>query len=185
MQKSDEELIAECREGDETAWSILVSRYQKLIYAIPRRCGFDESGAADVLQQVFIKLLENIEKIEQPSQIKAWLVTTARRETLQILRKQKSANYVSIDEDSENNKIGELVSDTPLADDVLQKLETQHHVRTALGELDERCRKLLILLFYQEIAIPYAEIAAILEIQEGSIGPTRARCLQKLMKLLE
>jgi DNA-directed RNA polymerase specialized sigma24 family protein len=68
---------------------------------------------------------------------------------------------------------------------VLLRLEEQHTVRTAVAALDERCRCLLTLLFYHPTPPPYAEVAALMEMSEGSIGPTRARCLQKLRHLLD
>ncbi len=65
------------------------------------------------------------------------------------------------------------------------RLEEQQQVRAAVASLDERCRRLLILLFYRTDTAPYAEIAATLGMSEGSIGPTRARCLRKLRDLLD
>ncbi|MGH9942916.1 MAG: RNA polymerase sigma factor, partial [Pyrinomonadaceae bacterium] len=73
---------------------------------------------------------------------------------------------------------------SPLPDEKLLALEEQHLVQRALGELDERCRRLLTLLFYCDEPPPYAEIAAAVGIREGGVGPTRARCLQKLLRLL-
>jgi RNA polymerase sigma factor (sigma-70 family) len=72
----------------------------------------------------------------------------------------------------------------PLADEVMQRLEQQHEVRTALANLDERCRKLLTLLFYEPEPPSYGEIAVSLGTTAGSIGPTRARCLEKMLRLL-
>ena len=57
-------------------------------------------------------------------------------------------------------------------------------IYTAISSLDERCRVLLTLLFYHPDSPPYAEIAGTLGIKEGSIGPTRARCLNKLLQVL-
>lgn len=182
MEKSDEEIIAACRQGDESAWGALVMRYQRLLYAVPRRAGLDEDAAADILQRVFLKLLENLPKINQPAQIQAWLVTTARRETLHFLRQRQKMPQVSIDADDDQQFNHETFSsDGPLPDEVLLEIEREHRVRTAVAALDERCRDLIILLFYREPPPPYAEIAGALKISEGSIGPTRARCLQKLL----
>jgi len=179
------DLVAACRAGDETAWSLLAARYQRLIYAIPRRAGLDEDAAADILQQTFLKLLENLQKIRQPAQIHAWLVTTARRETLHFLRQRKKVPQISLNAgEGEESKEPEFTDDQPLADEVLLEMERQHRVRTAVTNLDERCRNLVNLLFYQNAQIPYSEIARILGISEGSIGPTRARCLQKLLERL-
>ena len=185
MEKSDEELVAACGQGDEEAWSLLAARYQRLIYAIPRRAGLDEDAAADILQQTFLKLLENLQKIQQPAQIHAWLVTTARRETLHFLRQRKKAPQVSLDSgEGDESKEKEFPAAEPRADEVLLEMERQHRVRTAVTNLDERCRNLITLLFYQNAQIPYSEVARILGISEGSIGPTRARCLQKLLEHL-
>lgn len=182
---TDEELILACRTGDKDAWETLVKRYERLIYAIPRRAGFDEDATADVFQQVFMLLVKNLHRIKQPSQIQAWLVTTARRETLQLIRqKKKQGIQVGQDNDSENEFMQNIPDSAELPDAVILKLETQNRVRTALSFLDERCQNLLKLLFYTDKPPQYAEISARIGISEGSIGPTRARCLQKLLGYL-
>jgi RNA polymerase sigma factor (sigma-70 family) len=185
MEKTDEELVLACRQGDDEAWSLLVARYQRLLYAIPRRAGLDEDAAADILQRTFLKMLENLEQIKKPAQIHAWLVTTARRETLHFLRQRQKAPQYSLDAGEEGEfKEREFAAAEPLADEILLELERQHRVRAAVAALDERCRNLIILLFYREPQIPYSEIARILGISEGGIGPTRARCLKKLLERL-
>jgi hypothetical protein len=68
---------------------------------------------------------------------------------------------------------------TLLPDEILLRLEKQHAVRTALAALDERCRCLLTLLFYSADPPSYPEVARTLDMAEGSVGPTRARCLPK------
>jgi len=78
-----------------------------------------------------------------------------------------------------------LADDALLPDELILRLEAQNKVRTALATLDERCRRLLTLLFYRPDPAPYAEIAATLGIPEGSIGPFRARCLRKLRRILD
>lgn len=185
IQLSDERLIQACRGGEEAAWEALVERYQKLIYAIPRRAGLDEDQAAEVFQEVFTTLLEKLDRIDQPERLHAWLVTTARRKTWRIITRQKMGLKLSLDDEEGETEIDTLPANTPLPDEQLLRLEAQHGVRRGLAALDERCRKLLILLFYVEEQPPYAEIAAALGTSVGSIGPTRARCLQKLMRLLE
>jgi RNA polymerase sigma factor (sigma-70 family) len=182
MEPSDEALIQACRRGDQAAWELLVERYQRLIYSIPRRAGLDEDLAADVFQRVFATLVQKLDKIEHPERIGAWLTTTARREVWRISRRERTvATLASADE--------ELVDDIPdgalSPDELLVRLEDQHKVRVAVTTLNERCRRLLILLFYQAEPPAYTEIALMLGTSEGSIGPTRARCLQKLRRLLD
>jgi len=186
MTLSDENLVLACRKGDESAWEALVNRYQRLIYTIPRRAGLDEDQAAEVFQDVFATLLKKLDEIEQPERIQAWIVTTARRLTWRLISREKSRGGTAIYADGgEEDTALEVADDAPLQDEVLLQLEEQERVRRAVYAMDERCRKLIQMLFYQPVSPAYAEIAAALGTTEGSIGPTRARCLQKLLRLLE
>lgn len=186
MEQRDEDLLMACRRGDGAAWETLINRFQRLIYAIPRRAGLDEDAASEVFQEVFTTLFEKLDDIEQPERLHAWLVTTARRKTWRFIsRNRPSQRYAGDDDEDGDAELNALPDNAPLPDEALIQLEEQHRVRTSLGQLDERCRKLLTLLFYRAEPPSYAEIAAETGTREGSIGPTRARCLQKLMRLLE
>jgi RNA polymerase sigma factor (sigma-70 family) len=177
----DAMLVRACREGDTTAWETLVRRYQRLIYAIPRRAGLGEDLAAEVFQAVCVALLEHLDGIQQPERLSAWLVTTARRESWRVLRRERSTTTLVDDE----GQAAAAVDGAPLPEEQFERLERQLAVRRAISAIDERCRTLLTLLFYEVDPPSYAEIAARLNLPEGSIGPTRARCLQKLQRTLE
>jgi RNA polymerase sigma factor (sigma-70 family) len=181
----DEQLVEGCRRGDEGAWEALVRRYQRLVYAVPRRAGLDEDAAAEVFQEVFATLLESIDSIEQPGRLHAWLVTTAKRKTWRAVGRAKAARQFASDDESGEGEMYGVADEQMLPDEALAQLERQHIVRAALGELDERCRSLIEMLFYRAETPPYSEIAAALGASEGSIGPTRARCLKKLLRLLD
>ena len=183
--RSDEELLAGCRRGEESAWEALVARYQRLIYAIPRRAGLDEDAASEIFQDVFAALLESISTIEQPSRLQAWLVTTAKRKTWRAVGRAKSLRPFADDPEEAGGEMYDIPDERVLPEEELSRLEEQHLVRAALGELDERCRKLIQMLFYAAEPPPYSEIAAALGTSEGSIGPTRARCLKKLLGVLK
>ena len=187
MEQSDRELLLACRRGDQSAWESLVRRYQRLIYTIPRRAGLNEDLAADVFQEVFATLFEKLDELENPEKLKAWLVTTARRKTWRSITRENRMQTVGDGGDDEAGEVelGNLPDEALLPDEVMIRLEEQHSVQLAVGQLDDRCGKLLGLLFYEEEPPPYAEIAARIGVPEGSIGPTRARCLQKLLKILE
>ena len=183
---SDEHLLAGCRRGEEGAWEALVRRYQRLIYAVPRRAGLDEDAAAEVFQDVFATLLESIESIEQPSRLHAWLVTTAKRKTWRAVGRAKTARQFATGEEAAGEgEMYDVPDEHALPDEALAQLEQQHLVRASLGELEERCRTLIEMLFYRPEPPPYSEIAAALGTSEGSIGPTRARCLKKLLSVLK
>jgi RNA polymerase sigma factor (sigma-70 family) len=184
MEPRDETLVQRCRRGDQAAWESLVKRYQRLIYTIARRAGLDESSSADVFQTVFTGLVERLDYIEQPDRIQAWLVTTARRETWRVILGARSTQSLAASDDPHAADI-DVPDNALLPDEVLIRLEQQHEVRNAVDSLDERCRQLLTHLFYRPDPPPYSDIAAAMGITAGSIGPTRARCLQKLLRILK
>lgn len=183
LENSDAELIKNCRRGDDSAWDTLVNRYQRLIITIPRRAGLSEEQSADVFQEVFLTLFEKLDEIEQPERIRSWLVTTAKFKTWGIIRGQK--NFYSPETEEEMEAEMESLADkSPLADDVLIELEQQHQIRTALKDLEERCQKILSMIYLRDAAASYAEVAAAIGVGETSISPMRSRCLQKLAKIL-
>jgi RNA polymerase sigma factor (sigma-70 family) len=188
MDDSDLQLVSDCRQGDQLAWEKLVRRYQRLIYAIPRRAGLSEDQAAEIFQDVFTTLFEKLNDIEEPDRLQAWLVTTTRRRTLRTISqmpvKPRPDDAGEPNDDIINNTIERLRDESPLPDEQLLILEEQHRIRTAVSQLDDRCQTLVRLLFYQREPPSYAEVAEVLGVPEGSIGPTRARCLGKLLRIL-
>jgi RNA polymerase sigma factor (sigma-70 family) len=186
MQPTDKQLLSGCRQGDESSWGALVDRYQRLIYTIPRRAGLNEDHAGEVFQEVFTTLFRKLNDISDPDRLHAWLVTTARRKTWHLLMKEKAMSPGTTDDDKPRQELLEtIVDNAPLPDEALLRLEEQHRIRVALLSLDERCQKLLTMLYYDPEPPSYAEIAAAFGTSEGSIGPTRARCLKKMLQLLE
>lgn len=181
---TDAELVARCRERDEAAWSTLVRRYQRLLYTVPRRAGLSEAHAADVFQACFEQLYRHLDRLDDPARVRAWLVTTARRETLRLL--EHARRHVDLEPAGDagdapaDSALEALPDPGPLPDAQLAELQQHDRLRRALERLDPRSRRFLELLFLQDETPPYSEIAATLGIAEGSIGPTRARCLAKL-----
>ncbi len=184
LEKADAELVKLCRRGDETAWNALVDRYQRLVFTIPRRAGLSEEQASDVFQEVFMTLFEKLDEIEQPEKVRSWLVTTAKFKTWGTVRSEKGFYSPSTEEEMEF-EMASLKDNSPLAEDVLIQLEQQHLIRTALKELEERCRTILAMLYLTEPSASYAEVAAEIKVGETSISPLRSRCLKKLAKILE
>jgi RNA polymerase sigma factor (sigma-70 family) len=185
MEQTDSEVLLACRRGEEEAWETLVGRYQRLIYSIARRAGLDRDLSAEVFQEVFTTLVQNLDQIEHPERLPGWLITTARRQTWRLLKRQSPSLNRLVAQEASELEMEMVFDDSPLPDEVLIQMEQQHRVQRAVGELDDRCRKLLTLLFYRHPPPAYSEIAATLKTPESSIGPTRARCLKKLLRLLE
>ncbi|HQU83843.1 MAG TPA: sigma-70 family RNA polymerase sigma factor [Pyrinomonadaceae bacterium] len=183
LEKDDAALVKLCRNGDETAWNTLVDRYQRLIFAIPRRAGLSEEQASDVFQEVFMTLFEKLDEITQPDRIRSWLVTTAKFKTWGVVRGEKGFYSPETEEEMEQ-EMASLPDKSPLADDVLIEMEQQHQIRTALKELEERCQKILSMIYLRDSAASYAEVASAIGVGETSISPLRSRCLKKLANIL-
>lgn len=179
----DARLIKRCRQGDQSAWDELVDRYQRLIYAIPRRAGLTDEQASDVFQDVFLTLFQKIDEIEQPERIRSWIVTTAKFKTWGIIRGSRDFYGPETEEEMEA-EMAMLKDKSPLADEILIELEEQHLIRAAMTKLEKRCQQIITLIYLREPAASYAEVGKAVGVGETSISPLRSRCLKKLGKLL-
>lgn len=187
---SDAELVAQCRAGRQAAWSTLVRRFQRLVYTVPRRAGLPDEQAADVFQTAFAQLHAHIDRLDDAARVRAWLVTTAKRETLRLLAERRrvvdlAGAAETLDDGPGESPLERIPDPAPLPEALLAQIQEQDRVRRALERLAPRARQLLELLFLHDEPLPYGEIAARLGMPEGSIGPTRARALEQLRKLLE
>jgi RNA polymerase sigma factor (sigma-70 family) len=184
LTRSDGDLLRACRGGDAGAWDELVDRFQRLIYTIPRRAGLTEAQADDVFQEVLLELFRKIDDIREPDRLRAWIVTTAKFKSWGATRGEKHSSSPDTDEERDN-EMASIPDTSPLADEVLVELEQQHMIRTALRDLDERCRTILTMIYLRDTAASYADVAAAVGTGETSISPLRARCLAKLGKILK
>ena len=174
-------LVRGAAGGDEVAWRGLVARFSNLVWAVARAHRLANADAADVYQTTWLRLAEHIGRIEHPERVGAWLATAARRECLQSLR---SAAKTTPTDDMDRLDITAAVGN-PTEEAVLAAETGREDAARAAAmwrafeRLSGRCRELLRIL----MASPppsYAEVAAALGLPLGSIGPTRARCLQRL-----
>lgn len=180
-EHSDAQLIAACIKGEAWAWNVLVDRYKRLVYSIALRAGLGQEDAADVFQTVFTVLLENLSRIYEPQGLAAWLITTAKRTSWNVLRKRQrestdSEGIAATLSAAEEWLLSEHWEEARWADQAL--------VGQALERLSGRCKRLLRLLYYDRSEPTYEQISRRLRMPLGSIGPTRARCLQKMRTIL-
>jgi RNA polymerase sigma factor (sigma-70 family) len=181
----DATLVRACLAGQRQPWRLLVRRYQRLVYAVARRAGHDEHAAADVFQTVFERLYEGLARIREPERLHAWIVTTAKRESLLLLRRARRQVSIETLRGDEESPEWDPPSDDPLPDALLSDLQQLHRLRQGLDRLDPRCHDLLLALFDDDDSgSSYAEIAQRLGMPVGSLGPTRARCLERLRRLV-
>lgn len=172
------DLVGRALDGDQGAWDQLVDELTGLLWAVARGNGLDTVDAADVVQTTWLRLAENLHRLRDPERVSAWLVTTARRESLRVLRGSKrdvliGVQMAPIDEPCDDD------SETPVL-----RAEQDARLWGAFRTLPTLCRSLLRVLIADPVP-SYAEISAALDMPVGSIGPRRARCLQRLRNVFE
>ena len=79
-------LVEAAVAGDASAWDRLVELFAPTVWAIARAHRLSTSDAADVSRTTWMRLVENLDRIDQPEHVQAWLATTTRRESLRVLR---------------------------------------------------------------------------------------------------
>ena len=123
-----------------------------------------------LFQQVWLELYQHLADLRNIDALPAWLITVTRRRSYAVL----------------NSRYGTEPLDEEIPDhsEQLTQVEHEHTLERALDQLPDRCRQLIDLLYFDTSEPTYLQIAEKMGMPEASIGPTRARCLEKLRKLL-
>ena len=172
-------LVQLAGEGCSKAWQELVSRFGGMIAATGRRYRLSAADVAELQQTTWLRLVENLHKIEQPERVGGWLATTARRESLQLLR--RASKYRSGADQMLANLPDKRLPE-PDAKPIAEERATV--VRAAWQRLSPRCQELLSLLMMDD-PLSYKDLSELLQVPIGSLGPTRGRCLERLRLLVE
>jgi RNA polymerase sigma factor (sigma-70 family) len=167
--------------GDAQAWDRLVDRYAGLVWSICRAHRMSDDDAADVSQLTWMRLLENLERIRDPRRLAGWLATTCRRECLAFLRRSRFSTPVA------DEHMDRLLGGFAAADQSILVADQYATLWQAFLRLSEWCQQVLQALVVEAEDGPpsYRLVAAALQVPVGSLGPTRARCLDQLRKLLD
>ncbi|MCC6677926.1 MAG: sigma-70 family RNA polymerase sigma factor [Phycisphaerales bacterium] len=162
--------------GDRAAWNDLIDCYKRLVYSIPRRYRLPDDVCEDVFQNTFVLLVKELPRLRDPAALTKWLMTTAHRECWRAARKARGTSLPP-----------ELAGPDAAAppEESMLRWERQHRIHLALEAVGGRCEAMLRAMFLDPARPSYSEIAERLGLALGSIGPVRARCLEKMVKLLE
>jgi len=174
----DRRLVRECLAGNQEAWSVLVDKYKNLIYSIPVKYHFSQDDASDVFQAVCLELLAELPKLRNPEALPKWIIQVTAHKCLH------GKKYAQRTETVDTNDPAFEQSTPARAESVLHEAEEEQKIRQVMDELPERCQRLVRMLFFEEPARPYQEVARELGIAPGSIGFIRQRCLDRLRKKL-
>src|ERR1700723_4365676 len=174
----DARLVSECLGGSEEAWHALILKYKNLIFSIPVKYGFSTDDSTDIFQAVCLDLLSELPKLRKVKALPKWIMRITAHKCFHR-KQQERRTEVSDPNDKQFEK-----STPARAEEILREAEDEQGLRQAMSELTPRCRQLVHMLFYDEPARPYQEIAETLGIAVGSIGFIRQRCLERLRKRL-
>jgi RNA polymerase sigma factor (sigma-70 family) len=170
------ELVGRAAAGDQRSWNELVHEFGGMIWAIARGHRLCDADAADVAQATWLKLLDHLGQLNEPARVGAWLATTARRECLVILRRaRRQLLYAESPLEPESSES---------VDDRLLTSERDRALWRGFAGLPSSDQALLRMLM-ADPRPAYEEISAALDMPVGSIGPTRARALGRLRRLID
>lgn len=178
-ERSDRDLVESCLAGDEHAWEALVRRYTGLVFSIPLRYRASREDAEDILQAVFVELFNDLPRLRNRDNLAPWLSTVAKHQAWHWKRKRGRRGEHELEgvSDAALESVG-------LSPGVHAQIEEEQRLRLALSRVPERCRKLVLMLFFEDPPRPYAAVARELGLAEGSIGFIRGRCLKRVEQAL-
>ena len=171
------ELVGAAVAGDAAAWNGLVDRFAGLVWAIARRHRLSAADAADVSQTTWLRLVEHLERIEKPERIGAWLATTARHESLRVLRlasrRSRRRTRTSSTSPAPTSPMSTPRCSRPTV--LTSWASSSRASRPGAGQL--------LHVLMSEDTPNYVEVGSQIGMPTGSIGPTRARCLERIRRL--
>jgi RNA polymerase sigma factor (sigma-70 family) len=172
------DLLDRVGRGESQAWDELVGQFAGLVWSVARTYRLGRAATDDVVQTVWLRLAEHCGRIREPERLAAWLATTTRNEALRMIR--QSARTTASGDDRLFDG-GDATS--PSMDERIIDRDDRTEVMAAFRELSPDDQQLLRLLCTVP-PLDYETIAEMIGRPIGSIGPTRARCLERLRRLL-
>ncbi|MCA9728642.1 MAG: sigma-70 family RNA polymerase sigma factor [Candidatus Eisenbacteria bacterium] len=181
---SSESLLAACLTGDERAWDEMIRRFANLIYSTILRTDLPTEEVEEAFQASIVAIHQQLGTLRDPARIVPWIIGISYRQAINRIRARRRESVGAVSHAMlEASGLVPEVGDLP--DQQRVRLELAHRVQRAMESLPERCRSLLHSLFFEDPSPEYAEIADRYGIPIGSIGPTRARCLDKMRQAIE
>jgi RNA polymerase sigma factor, sigma-70 family len=172
-QRSDLELIQECKNGNDKAFNILVLRYQEKIYWVVRRLLPDHDEADDVVQDVFVKVYRSLNSFKGDSSFYTWLYRIAMNLSLNEIRRKKTRKTFAFDDTIVQHESNEIL---PL--EQMEREERTQLIKEAIERLPEKQKKVFVLRYYEEL--PYEEISKILKTSVGGLKANYFHAVKKI-----
>lgn len=176
LKRSDADVIQSVLHGNQNDFTILIERYQNLIFAYLFRFLYNnEENAQDVTQNVFLKVYKNLRAIDTSKPIKPWIYRIAHNEALNFIRSHKRRAEFQL-EDEDWNKFH---NEEP---DQLEEAEQVELVKKAIDRLKPKYREVIVLHYFEEKS--YEEISAIFNIPRGTVGVLINRAKKQITRAI-
>lgn len=187
----DAELVNRYRQGDSDALERLILKYQNRIYNVILKICADPDDAAELTQETFVKVIENIHKFEGRSKFYTWAFRVAVNHTLNYCQRNARLTISSLDAEKsqynsqEKQVLREFLSDdsSPDPEIVAQNKELCEMAVKAMMKLDDPQRAVVVLRDIE--GMNYAQIADVLNIELGTVRSRLSRARGRLRKILE
>jgi RNA polymerase sigma factor (sigma-70 family) len=176
VKRTNAVLLAAATGGDQSSWNEIVSRFERLLWSVVRGFRLDHASAADVVQTVWLRLVENIDRIRDPEKLPSWLCTTARHEAIRLNRALSRQVPTEFALDLADLNLSDL-------DERLLEDENEREVLSAFRQLKPEHQQLLRLLAIDP-PLDYPTVAELWGRPQGSIGPTKGRCIEEMLKIM-
>ncbi len=175
-QFTDDELLTMFNEGDNPAYAfnLLVRKYQQSVYWHVRRLVVSHDDANDVVQDVFIKVWQSLEKFRKESSLYTWIYRIATNEALSFLKKKKRRFLIPVTD------MSKLLEETLEADVYYQGNQIEKKIQKAILSLPEKQRVVFHLRYYDEMK--YEDMAEILQTSVGALKASYHHAVRKIEK---
>jgi RNA polymerase sigma-70 factor, ECF subfamily len=179
MEFSEQELIANLKvEGSrEKAFKIVVELYHQRLYWHIRKIVITHDDTDDILQNVFIKVWNNIESFREDSSLFTWLFRIATNESLSHLQKQKKHSIISM------NEVNEFLVESIETDVYFEGDEIEKKLQLALLQLPNKQRVVFNMKYFD--GMKYEEISAILSTSVGALKASYHFAVKKIEEFLK
>ena len=184
-------VVAAAEDGDEAAWQDIVGRYTPLVASVAHGFRLRRADVDDVAQTVWLRLVEHLGELREPRALPRWIITTTRNECIRLFNASRRTRPIdpiaecsAYDEAAAGASQPFLGTQPDDPDEHLIQVGRHQALLAALAELPPHQRDLILLLI-EDPPLSYATISQRLNVPIGSIGPTRARAVERLRECPE
>lgn len=185
MSNNEQLLIERSKNGDVSAFEMLIEAYQKKVFNLAYRIIGNYDDANDIAQEAFIRIFRSISGFRGQSSFSTWIYRITTNVCLDEIRKRKNKSVQYLDEDIQTDD-GEMqrqiISDDPLPEEIAERKELRAVINDSLGELKEEYRIIITLRDIQGMS--YEEIAKVLDCPTGTVKSRINRARQALKNVL-